>query len=143
MPAWLENLRRRSLITRELVLVFCVVCFLAIVAPIAYSIGGFLGLVAATSACGVCLLGSGSALVVGHFARTSRHFLYGVLAGMMLRMGVPLLFCVACILGEGQLFIGGGPYYLVVFYPVALTVETMMSLPLNERSSDPSENLVL
>ena len=52
-----------------------------------------------------------------------------VLVGMMLRMGMPLGVALAVHLRGGLLAGGGFLYYLLLFYPVTLGVETALTLP--------------
>ena len=77
----------------------------------------------------MCLVGALLALVISHVLRGPQWALYGVLAGMAVRVGIPSAFALAIIFYGGPLAEGGILYYLLVFYPVTLGVETILSLP--------------
>jgi len=101
----------------------------ALVAPVAGFCSGSAGLWAAAAAAVLCLAGAGLALVLSHALREPKHALYGMLLGMAARMGVPLAVGLPCHLHGGALAQAGLLYYLLVFYPVTLGVETASSLP--------------
>jgi len=84
---------------------------------------------AAAAAAGICLLGAVLALVVSHLLRGPKAVLYGMLMAMALRMGIPLVSALALHLQNGALAKAGVLYYFLVFYPVTLAVETVLSLP--------------
>ena len=54
--------------------------------------------------------------------------------GMALRLGTPLALAVACEILGGPLADAGFVYYLLGFYSVTLTLETLLSLSDIERS---------
>jgi hypothetical protein len=139
MDTWLENLRSRGLGRRALVLGLVTLAMYAVVAPVAGCLGGQAAIWAATVAAGLCLAGTGSALVASHFLRGTKRALCGMLVGTMLRMGIPLIFGLGCHLHGGFLAQAGLLYYLLVFYPVTLAVETVLSLPLvDQRGHGPN-----
>jgi len=123
------NLRKRSLAARGLLLASVALGLLALVSPIAYYRGHQAGLVAAAVAAAVCLAGATGALAVSHLLSGPKHVWYGLLLGMMVRMGAPLGIGVACLLDGGALAENGMVVYLLVFYPVTLALETILSLP--------------
>jgi hypothetical protein len=126
--------RSRGLATQAAVLVGMVLAVYAAVAPVAGALSGTVGLAAAAVAAGLCLAGAGLALVACRLYRDSKRALQGVLIGMVLRMGVPLLSALAIQVQGGGLARAGLLVYLVVFYPVTLFVETALSLPSDGRS---------
>ena len=69
------------------------------------------------------------ALVLSEPLRRPQYVLTLVHVGMMIRMGIPLAAALAVYFVGGPLADAGFLYYLVVFYPVTLTVETFLSLP--------------
>jgi hypothetical protein len=75
-------------------------------------------------------MGAAIALLLSHQLRGPRYALHGLLAGMAARMGIPLGFALACQLHGGLLADSGLIYYLLVFYPSTLAVETFLSLPI-------------
>ena len=133
MEIWFSNLRNRSLATRAAVLAVVMVLFYALVAPMALCVGGPSALPASAAAGGICLLGAAIALAVGHVQRSPQAVLYGMLLGMAARMVIPLVCGLIIHLQGGPLTEAGFLYYLLVFYPVTLAVETALSLPQVDR----------
>ena len=120
---------RRSLATQAGILVLAVGGEFVLVAPIAIWLGGSTALAAAAVAAGLCLAGALAALLVGWLLRDLSNPVHGMLAGMLPRMGIPLGGAMVFHLQGGVLAEAGLLVYLVVFYPVALGVETFLSLP--------------
>lgn len=141
MATWIANLRGRSLVARGVLLGLVVLGLCAVVAPVAGFRSGWAGLWAAAAAAGFCLAGATLALVVSHLLPEPKHALYAMLLAMAARMGIPLGAAIACQLHGGALVQGGLPYYLVVFYPVTLGVETILSLPQAEQARQSSKVL--
>jgi hypothetical protein len=123
------RLRGLGLTTRSALLGLTVAALLVVVLPLAWLVTGPAGLLAAPVAAGICLLGAVLALIVSHLLREPRVALYGMLFAMLFRMGIPLTFAVTVHLRGGALAEAGVLYYLLVFYPVTLAVETALSLP--------------
>ena len=139
VATWLADLRNRSIAARGTFLGLVVVGLYGLVAPVAGLCGGRVGLLAAAAAAVLCLAGSGLALVVSHALREPNHVLYGMLFGMAARMGIPLGFGLLCHVQSGALAEAGLLYYLLVFYPVTLGVETALSLPRSQASASCSD----
>jgi hypothetical protein len=139
MSVWLSNLRRRSLAVRLLALTLAVVAPFAIVGPLAEYLGGPAGLAAAGVAAIACLIGAVTALVVSSVLSGTAFALAALMAGMAARMGMPLGLGLLVHLQGGPLAKAGLLYYLLIFYPITLMVETVLSLPSTERpqSSQP------
>jgi hypothetical protein len=132
---WLAELSSRGLAARGALLAAVVLAEYALVGPLAGVLGGLPGVAAAAAAAGLCLAGAGLALVVSHaFCGRPKYALYGVLLGMALRMGIPLGLGLTCHILGMALARAGLLYYLLVFYPVTLGVETALSLPSREQS---------
>ncbi len=129
VDSWYKRLRRRNLATRAAMVGLALMPILVIAAPIAHWLRGWTGVAAALMAAGVCLLGATAALVASHVFRSPQQVLQGVLLGMAARMGLPLALAVIVLLVGGRLADAGFLFYLLVFYPVTLGVETAMSLP--------------
>jgi hypothetical protein len=134
METWFAKLRGRSLAARAAFLGLVVVGLYGVVSPAAGLWGGWAGLWAAAAAAGVCLAGALSALVASHVLSGPKYALAAMLAGTAARMGIPLAFALACQLHGGALAEAGLLYYLLIFYPVTLGIETVLSLPVAERS---------
>jgi hypothetical protein len=132
MQAWLAKQRSRSLAARGGMLILVVLVVYLATIPVAAWLAGWLGLLTATVAALLCLFGSGVALVISHLLRAPEMVLYGMLLGMTIRMGLPLGIGLACHLLGGVLADHGLLYYLLIFYPVTLLVETILSLPVAE-----------
>ena len=137
MVIWLSNLRNRSVIFRAVVLGIVVLVVFAMTGPVAVRLGGSVALTAALLAAALCLAGATVALVVGNFLRGPRHALAALVASMAVRMGVPLAPALVIHLQGGPLAEAGLLYYLLVFYPVTLAVETALSLPESRRPTSP------
>ena len=129
MKHQLEKLQRQGLAVHAAVLGLSALLLYGLVAPLAGFYGGQDGVIAAAVALGLCLSGTGSALVVSHFFRDPDRALHGMLLGMLPRMGIPLSIGLLIHLQNGFLSQSGLLYYLLLFYPVTLTVETILSLP--------------
>jgi hypothetical protein len=137
MNSWLDRLRNRGVVAKTAILTLAVFVVLMAAAPVVFHIGGAMGLAAAGLAAALCLLGAATALVVSHLVREPQHALAALLIGTTARMGVPLLIGLVAHLRGGPLADAGLMYYLLVFYPVTLTVEISMSLPQRRQSAAP------
>jgi hypothetical protein len=129
MAGWLTTLRRQGVGTRTAALAALVLVVWAVVATLAGLLAGAMALAAATVAAGLCLGGAIGALVAAYWLRDPRYMLHMVLVGMALRMGLPLATGLALHFRGGPLADAGVLYYLLVFYPVTLGIETFLSLP--------------
>ncbi len=118
----------------------------AVILPLGWAISGNrTWLFAAAAAGGVCLLAALAALAVSEPLRRPQHTLALVLLGMLIRMGIPLGAALTVYFHGGPLANAGFLYYLVVFYPVTLTVETFLSSPGCEpkkKNGPPAEDFV-
>ena len=112
----------------------------SLVAGAAAWLGGISGCASAGVAAGLCLLGAEVALVVCHLLRGSKYEPYAMLAGMLPRMGIPLMLGLVLQIRGGILAENGLLIYLVVFYPVTLAVESAMSLPPADNSLPPADH---
>ena len=129
MKAWLATLGSRGLGTQSAVLVVTVLVGYVLVAPVAGLLSGVAGLGSAATAAGLCLLGAGLALIACRPLRGPKYAFHRVLIGMLLRMGVPLVSALVLQLQGGALAKAGLLIYLLVFYPVTLCMETLLTLP--------------
>ena len=77
----------------------------------------------------LCTLTGTAAVWVNHWCAGSGRAVFGVLSAMGLRMGIPLAVCLALAAGGTADSLAGFVYYLLVFYPATLAVETWYSLP--------------
>jgi hypothetical protein len=133
MDRWLARLRGLGVLARGGVSALVVLAVYALVAPVAWRLSGPMGLAAAGVAAACCWFGalSGSlvALVVGRLVQEQARVSYEFLSGMLLRMGIPLVVALGFHFSHGLLASAGLLYYLLVFYPVTLAMETALSLP--------------
>jgi hypothetical protein len=137
MNSWLDRLRNRGIVAKTAMLTLAVAVVFAAASPVVFHIGGAMGLAAAGLAAALCLLGAATALVVSHLVREPQHALAGLLMATTARMGAPLLIGLVAHLRGGPLAEAGLLYYLLIFYPVTLTVEISMSLPQRRQSAAP------
>ena len=135
----LARCREASLVVRAALLTGVVAVLYAAVAPVAWHLRGAAGLSAAAVAAAVCWAGATLALVASHLMRGANAALYGLLFGMALRMGVPMIAALVVYVRRGTLADAGVLYYLLVFYPLTLGVETALSLPKIKPASRPPE----
>lgn len=112
-----------------MLLAVAVAIVFAATGPVAFYRNGSTGLWAAALAALFCLTGALMALIASHALRGPQFALLAMFVGMAARMGVPLFLGVALHLRGGPLAEAGLLYYLLVFYPVTLAVETALSLP--------------
>jgi hypothetical protein len=123
------NLRKLSLSRRETLLALALMLGYGIVAPWAYWRAGPMGLWAATLPAVVCLVCAGVALAGASRCRGPWVALYGVLLGIAIQTGVPLVLAVVASLCSPALMDAGLIYYLMGFYLLALTAKTLLALP--------------
>lgn len=129
MISRLNDLRNRSATVRIAALTIVVFVVFGVVGPVAFHIGDMIALAAAAVAAGLCLIGASAALMITRVLSGPNLALIAMMTSMMARMTIPLAFGTALHLLGGPLAKAGLLYYLLVFYPVALAVETMLSLP--------------
>jgi hypothetical protein len=135
MMIWLIKLREKSLVAKLALLAAAEVAAFAVASPIVWIVGGPLGLLAAVIAAVACLAGGALALVISNLFRNPQQAYAGVLLGMFVGMGLPLAVGIACQIGGGSLAYAGVMFYLLYFFPITLTVKTVLSLPLASRAS--------
>jgi hypothetical protein len=125
----LEAIRDLGIAARLGLLTATVAVLLLAVGGAAWAFQGPTGAIAAGLAAAVCLVGAGLALGASRWLAEPSQAVANVLVGMTLRMGMPLGIALAVHLHGGPLARGGLLYYLLVFYPVTLGIETALSLP--------------
>jgi len=136
MKADWANSTARGLAFRGGVLGVAVAALAAVLLPVAGLVGGRAGVAAAATAAAVCSAGAATALGISYLLRGPGLALPALLLGMTARTGLPLIVAVAIQFRAGPLAEAGFLYYLLVFYPVTLVVETVLSLPPRERATD-------
>ncbi len=133
-----SNLRSRGTVVQAVALGVAVTAVLAIAGPIAAWLGGSNALAAAATAAMICGAGATAALLVTRRLRAPQHLLAALTVGMGLRTGIPLTVGLWLHLQRGPLAEAGLLYYLLIFYPLTLAMETLLSLPPTNRQSTPA-----
>jgi hypothetical protein len=137
MNSCMNKLRSRGVVVRAILLGVATLFAFLLVGPVAFSLGGWTAVAVAATAGTLCLIGAVIALVTGHLLRGPQFVMAALLTGMAARMGVPFCLGLAIHLQGGPLANANLLYYLLVFYPVTLTVGTVLSLPQNRQSAQP------
>jgi hypothetical protein len=130
MRVFLAALRTRGLLTSQITLVLSVLVAYAAVCVPARLMSGPWGFAAAAVVAASCWGGAAAGLAASRVLARGGAGLAGLLVGMGLRMGIPLVFVVVLHLSGGPLVEAGMEYYFLVFYPLTLAVGTALSLPL-------------
>jgi hypothetical protein len=142
----LRRLLQRCILIRAAFLAVLVLVAGAIILPLGWAMSySRTGILAGAVAGGVCLLAAWIALALSEPLHRRQQVLGVVLVGMLVRMGIPLAAALGVYFLGGPLADAGFLYYLVAFYPVTLTAETLLFLPecnLNKKSIRPARNLV-
>ncbi len=81
-------------------------------------------------AAGICWIAATLSMAVLHLLRLRGSPIAGVLVGMLVRMSIPLGIVVMATINRSALVEGGLAAQLVIFYLLALTAETCLSLVL-------------
>jgi len=119
------------LLSLSLLLVF------PIIGAYAYNTHGTDGLIAAALAGAICWSGAMIALVlVGLFRKSPNQMVSATLAGMLFRMGLPLVTGLVITNAGGPLADAGIFGMILVFYLVGLVVETILSVRILGSSQD-------
>lgn len=105
-----------------------IVAALLVVGGVSFALRGPMGLAAAAAAAGICWSGATAALVLTALLGRSNRAMYGHLLGMFFRLGVPLVAGLILQRQAGALADAGVFGLIVIFYLVALTAETLLSL---------------
>ncbi len=119
---------RLGLIAQSTLVSAVVVAVWALVAPVAYSISGVWGLIAAGAGAGVCWLGAQLAVAIASLFRGPEAVLQRVLLGMLARTMIPLVLGVALHFKFPSLADAGVVAYLLLFYFVTMATDTMLTL---------------
>lgn len=99
-----------------------------LVAPAGYAISGTSGVIAAAVGAALCLVGAVPAVTVSAFFHGPNAAMYALAVGMLARTLVPMALGVVVHLSVPSLAAAGMIFYLLIFYVVALVVETALTL---------------
>jgi hypothetical protein len=119
---------RLSLLASCGLLSAAVILLFACVGWFAFASAGANGLAAASVAAGACWIGSLAALAVSSLFRAPTQAVSGVLAGTLVRTGIPLFVLVVMQAGGGPLVQAGVCGYIVIFFLFTLVVDTLLLL---------------
>jgi hypothetical protein len=130
-----QTLRRQGIFARSLLLVIFEIMLLAVITLFLWMYGLANSISAAGVACGLCTLGSLSAIWIHHVFRDPKSALIALLVSMAVNMGVPLGLGCAIHLHGGPLSEAGFIYYLLFFYLLTLAMKTILTLPLPRQTN--------
>ena len=130
-----QSLRKLGLIGRSVAIALLVLGLSLIIAPLAWYFSGVWGVSAMASAAALCLLGAIAALYVNQFFVSPKDAFMGILLGMGLGMGVPLMFGAVIHIYGGPLSQAGFLHYLLIFYLPTLAIKTILTLPLQRQTA--------
>ncbi|NLY02075.1 MAG: hypothetical protein GXY83_38825 [Rhodopirellula sp.] len=128
---WWIGLREAGPAKQTLFLTLATIAGYGVIGAVAFGLSADAGLFAAAAAAAACWLGAVGGLIVGFPFRAlgPQYGGMGFLAGMLPRMGVPLVSLAVLHFHGGPLAESGVIYYGLVFYLVLLGLETAISLP--------------
>lgn len=132
---WMTALGRLGPWSRAGCLVSVILAVYAVAGTFAYWRDGRIGLIAATTAAAVCLIGALAALCAARFFSAPSYALHQLASGMLFRTGLPLAVGLVCHVAFKQLAAVGFLFYLLAFYLVMLAFETVLTLPAVTRPS--------
>jgi len=134
----LAALRKRGWLVQSAALGAILLAACLAAAPVVALLHGPVGLAGSGAACGLCFLGAALGLALARCFRDSFPGA-GFTIGMLPRMGIPLGGGIWLHLRGGVLAEGGIMFYLLMFYPVTLALETWLLLGASGVSTPPSE----
>ena len=130
LPRSALELPQRGLLFCAAILGAAVLVAMMLSLPVGYAIlGNKMVFLAGSLAGGVCLLAGLVVLALSHVLYRPQQALALVGLAMLVRMGMPLAMVLATCLCGGPLANAGILYYVIVFYLITLTVETLLVLP--------------
>ncbi len=138
---WLERVGGWSLSRRGMVLLLSALSLFATMLPVAYHTSAANGMAALGVAAVACLVPALLALLIADLLPGPDMALPSLGIAMFLRMGVPMGICVVVYATGGPIADAGMAYYLLVFYPVLLTVETGLMLSRNSYLRQAAESV--
>ncbi|MGI8978794.1 MAG: hypothetical protein ACR2FY_06185 [Pirellulaceae bacterium] len=124
----IELARPASLYRASALLVAALLALLPCFAVFGYCTNGAFGILAAVAACGICLTCGILALAITAISQAMNQGVQGILAAMLVRMGVPLVAMFVLPEIGGPLVEAGVTGMVMAYYLVTLAVETWLSL---------------
>ena len=134
--AWFTQIGRLGFLAKALILVGALLVLAIPTSAIAYAAYGNSGLMAALLAGGVCLAAGVNGLAISALfaSRPTADAFAGVMAGMLVRMGLPLILMLVLVVKSHPCLESGFAWYLVAFYQVMLFIELLLCLPREDAS---------
>ena len=100
----------------------------AVVSPLAFLLGRSGGVAAAALAATVVWFASSLGMTLGQMVRGPNQAMFNLLISMIVRMTIPLVACFLAYLSGSQLARDGFAFYVLVFYLLALPVDTIFAV---------------
>lgn len=122
------DVRPMGLLRRALWLAVAMMATLAAAAPVGWCLDDGDGCLAAVIAAGVCLGAGVLGLLAGAGVSVTSQSPLGMVAGMLVRMAIPLAACLVFQLRVPVLAKVGIVFYVLAFYAVMLTLETILAV---------------
>jgi hypothetical protein len=107
-------------------LVFCAIWLASL--PVAMTLSGSDGALAAFFATVVVWFASAMGLLVGECCYGPSKSVSKLLAGMVVRMLIPLVACMAVLLASQRMTAAGFEFYVLIFYLLALPIDTAIAV---------------
>lgn len=128
--SWSHHAAREAL-----VLALCYVT----IAPLIYWLQGAHGLAVSAIAGGVCLFSALGASAAANFSMPESMPYVPAMIAMLIRLFLPLVFCVVVAVGSDETLARDIAVYLILFYMVALALETGFALSRVRAAALPQE----
>jgi hypothetical protein len=106
-------------------------------AAVGYARSGWVGILAALLAAGVCGGAALLGLAIASWSRVGAGAVPVILFSMGLRTGIPLVVCAVLMSNGGPLVKAGAPMMILVYYLLMLLVETWLLLGLTSAAPGP------
>ena len=126
----------RPILTAQMILAVCMAMILGGAAYLGNKNSGPAGIIAAMVAFLVCWIPNAASLLIMSFTRDPQLSVSTKLLAMLLRMAVPIVFIIVLTESKHWLATAGTLGMIMVFYLVALVVETPLSLWVIRMSRD-------
>jgi hypothetical protein len=127
-------MRNRGVAAQAAMLGLGPVLLLVLLGPLIAYWGGTFALAAAVLAAILCWTGAAVSLAIANRLRRPNQLLAALYIGMIPRIGIPLGSGLAIHLIGGPLAQAGTLYYVLIFYPMTLIVETALRIPESSRT---------
>jgi hypothetical protein len=127
-PAFKQRLADLGIVGRSALLALLFALLWALSVPVAFSLSGIKGILAALSAAIVVWIASAAGMAIGELFHGPNEAVAKLLFGMVIRMTVPLIACLLVLLTGSRLATAGFVFYVLGFYLLALPVDTVLAV---------------